>query len=112
MVGINSVLSLLCSGCFLLLTTFVRPVYEGAMTDLAIARLELQASREACPQVQHSKLCVWDIYAKTYSGWMLCDNDKPPTGADLPSHRRFLIKPRCKMPFGFPVFLADQVALR
>ena len=108
----SGVITMMVLAMLLIATRFLPHEIASAVQDVAFARLEVQSSRERCPQLSPTKTCQWEIRTRFKGEWQRCDEDHAPSGADLPSHRWFQIKPNCRLIGGIPLFLPTQMVYR
>jgi len=79
---------------------------EIQLKTLELARLiprirrEVMASEDRCPSLQKAEQCDLRVLAKRGKTWETCDLSHPPSGADLPMHRWFKVRGRCRLSFG------------
>lgn len=91
--------------------TILPTAYQRAVEDCFNARLIAQASLGSCPVLLPGDVCTWQVWAKDHGTWAPCDKDRAPSGANLPSHRWFLLIPTCRME-GVPLWVPKQLIYR
>ena len=68
----------------------------------ARVRRSVAGSGSRCPEVQTIGHCQVTVSARHGSQWQPCDQEHPPTGANLPMHRWFRVTGRCELTHSWP----------
>lgn len=101
--------------CLALLAIEVQVDTQVILDMVPSVRLAVMASQERCPTLFKGPACRLEVSAKRGTTWEHCDKDHPPSGADLPMHRWFLVSGHCKFSvagFDYKIPFPEQKILR
>lgn len=110
----NSWLQVFLNGLLCIAAIEVQRMTQSLVDRLAEVRWTIASSGERCPAADKSD-CHLVISARSYGRWQACDENHPPSGADLPMHRWFRVTGRCPIdvgPFKFALAVPEQLVYR
>jgi hypothetical protein len=110
----SHVVGLFINIVFCLAAIEIQIITKNLIQEVGRIRWAVASSEERCPTAEAAP-CAVVIAARSYGRWTPCDQDHPPSGADLPMHRWFRVTGQCPVDVGpvrFNLPIPEQLVFR